>query len=245
MRITPYTLVTMAASLAVFLAMLSIVWRSVRNGISPMPASGAVRRAAARELARLPAIREDGVQAGIVVEAGSGWGGLAYALVEHAGGRRIVGVENSMLPLLASRLGLWFWYKRQARHANRGSMHRGQGSSGSSPNAAPESVGTAFNAAPESSRTASAPVQRSEAPLAFVRGDLYAYPYEEVDVVVCYLYPGAMRRLDPLLKAKLQPGAAVISLCFALPGWTPVRTVVCGDLYRTKVYVYQVDHVEG
>jgi hypothetical protein len=181
--------------------MLSIVYRSLRNGISPMPASGVVRRVAARELALLLAADRNGQQ-GVIVEAGSGWGNLACALAPSAGGGRIIGVENSLLPLVVSRLVLWLKQLGKSGRAGR--------------------------------------------PIFYVRGDLYAYPYEMADVVVCYLYPGAMQRLDPLLAAKLRPGAAVISLCFALPNWTPVRTVVCSDLYRTKVYMYRVkDETSG
>ncbi|AWB46454.1 SAM-dependent methyltransferase [Paenibacillus sp. CAA11] len=72
----------------------------------------------------------------------------------------------------------------------------------------------------------------------FLRGDLYTFPYEDVDVVVCYLFPGAMTRLSKLLRTRLSPGAKVISVCFALPGWTPERIITCRDTYQTKIYVY-------
>lgn len=55
------------------------------------------------------------------------------------------------------------------------------------------------------------------------------------------MYPGAMQRLDPLLRARLTPGARVISICFALPGWRPMKVVTCRDLYRTKIYIYEKD----
>ncbi len=71
------------------------------------------------------------------------------------------------------------------------------------------------------------------------RRDLYAYPYGEADAVVCYLYPGAMTRLDGIFREKLKPGVRIISICFALPGWKPERVITCGDMYRTKIYVYK------
>lgn len=37
---------------------------------------------------------------------------------------------------------------------------------------------------------------------------------------------------------ELPPGARVISVCFALPGKKPLRTITCRDAQRTKVYVY-------
>ncbi|AFH66318.1 class I SAM-dependent methyltransferase [Paenibacillus caseinilyticus] len=76
--------------------------------------------------------------------------------------------------------------------------------------------------------------------IAFLRGDLYRYPYEETDLVVCYLFPGAMQRLSGIFRNRIAPGARIVSIYFALPGWQAERVVTCGDLHRTKVYVYAV-----
>lgn len=192
------------------LAMLSIVYKSWRNGISPMPASAEVRRAVAAELNRqtgpasgrgptsgcMPA---DGrkqaaaepvapASAYSIVEAGSGWGTLALHLAKSRPDWRITGIENSWIPWAVSRLAL--------------------------------RLGAFGNAV-------------------FVRGDLYEYRYEQADTVVCYLYPGAMKRLDPLLRQHLHTGARVVSVCFALPGWQAERVITCRDMYRTKIYVYK------
>ncbi|MCM3079413.1 SAM-dependent methyltransferase [Brevibacillus invocatus] len=165
-------------------AVISIVWTSWRNGISPMPASALVRQAVANEVKRLQGT-------GTIVEAGSGWGTLGIHLAKHCQGWRVVGVENSPVPLHASQL--------LAR------LHFGVD---------------------------------AKAWAAFRRGNIYSWSYTDTPVVVCYLYPGAMQRLSPILSRQLAPGARVISVCFALPGWTPERVVTCRDLYRTKVYVY-------
>jgi hypothetical protein len=74
--------------------------------------------------------------------------------------------------------------------------------------------------------------------VSFIRGDLYTYCYRDVDTVVCYLYPGAMRRLSVILRSQLTPGAHIISICFALPDWEPKQVITCRDFYRTKVYIY-------
>ncbi|MFB9274791.1 class I SAM-dependent methyltransferase [Cohnella cellulosilytica] len=74
--------------------------------------------------------------------------------------------------------------------------------------------------------------------VSFRKGNIYSVSYREARAVVCYLYPGAMKRLAPLLKEQLAPGARVVSVCFAIPDWRPERVVTCGDLYRTRVYVY-------
>ncbi|MNI14466.1 hypothetical protein D3C73_677290 [compost metagenome] len=89
--------------LMAIVAMISIVYRSLRNGISPMPSSRAVRLAVAAEINSLTRVRK-------IVEAGSGWGTLAFSIARQ--GRmikrevepEIVGLENSAVPLLFSRL---------------------------------------------------------------------------------------------------------------------------------------------
>ncbi|WP_309242159.1 class I SAM-dependent methyltransferase [Paenibacillus sp. S150] len=74
--------------------------------------------------------------------------------------------------------------------------------------------------------------------LRFIRGDIYRSSYADADMVLCYLFPGAMEQLAAKFKQELPPGAVVISIFFALPGMQPVRTVTCKDALRTKVYVY-------
>ncbi len=185
-----YQIVSILLVAVVFLAALSIVYMSWKNGISPMPSSTLVRQAVAEEVNWLSG-------KGVIVEAGSGWGTLALHVAKHCPGWRIIGIENSFLPLWVSRIA--------SRLASR--FHP-----------------TTSNTAPNS--------------VTFIRGDLYKYPYEEADLVICYLYPGAMKRLNPIFRQRLAPGVRVISVCFALPEWQPERIITCGDLYRTQVYVY-------
>ncbi|WP_339818314.1 class I SAM-dependent methyltransferase [Paenibacillus sp. FSL R7-0216] len=187
----------LTAVLLIFLlvAAVMIVYWSWRNGISPMPASAAVRRTVVQELMRLERTAAPNRAAPLVpvcpiVEAGAGWGTLALAIAGADPRLRIVGIENSMVPWLFSRLALRMGAYSQVQ---------------------------------------------------FLRGDLYKFPYETAGTVICYLYPEAMRRLDPLLRARLTPGARVISVCFALPGWQPTEVVTCRDMYRTKIYIYETD----
>ncbi|MED4959358.1 class I SAM-dependent methyltransferase, partial [Paenibacillus macerans] len=105
--------------LFVLLAMLSIVYKSWRNGISPMPASAEVRRAVAAELNRLTGaaggrypkggrMPTDGRNpsgaepaspdsAFSIVEAGSGWGPLALHLAKRGPAWRITGIDPSLV----------------------------------------------------------------------------------------------------------------------------------------------------
>lgn len=171
-------------------AVISIVYTSLRNGITPMPSSLQVRRAVAGELNRLAGD-------GSAVEAGSGWGTLLFHLCRHCPGWRFTGVENSLVPLWISRMRAWL----VSRFIPADGVSRG-----------------------------GVPV--------IIRGDIYGYPFGTADAVVCYLYPGAMKRLSPLLRQQLGKGGTVVSVCFALPDWQADRVITCADLYRTKIYVY-------
>jgi len=73
----------------------------------------------------------------------------------------------------------------------------------------------------------------------FVRRDFFEAELGEADVVLCYLFPGAMDRLSERL-SDLNVGSVVISNTFRLPGWEPDEVVELDDLYRTPVYRYVV-----
>ena len=74
--------------------------------------------------------------------------------------------------------------------------------------------------------------------LTFQRLDFMEVSLDTADVVICYLYPGGMSALSEKLLQELRPGSIVISNCFHLPGWQPVETIVLGDLFATRVYLY-------
>ena len=174
------------------LAVLSIVYRSWRNGIAPMPASAPVRRQTAELLRQLPA-------GGSVVEAGSGWGTLLLYVKRHCPDlAQIVGIENSLVPYAVTRAAVLIERLTARKHS------------------------------------------RLNPSIAILRTDLYAHDYTQADAGVCYLYPGAMDRLGPILAEQLKPGSYVLSICFAIPGWRPERVVPCRDLYRTPIYCYRV-----
>lgn len=184
--------ITWVLALAVLLSVVWIVVDTWRNGISPMPTSKAVRVAVAGEVNRIPGYST-------VVEAGSGWGTLGLDIVRHCPGKRLIGIENSSLPLWCSQL-LALIFARLPH-------------SGNGPKPLPGR-------------------------LRFIRGDIYRRSYADADMVLCYLFPGAMERLADKFNQELPPGAVVISIFFALPDRQPARTVTCRDPLRTKVYVY-------
>lgn len=73
-----------------------------------------------------------------------------------------------------------------------------------------------------------------------IRSDFYKADLSDAGLVVCYLYPGAMQRLKVKFERELKGGTWVISNTFAVPGWEPLQVVEVPDLYRNKIYIYQV-----
>ncbi len=58
-------------------------------------------------------------------------------------------------------------------------------------------------------------------------------------VVVCYLFRGAMKKLEPKFEHELPAGGRVISFTFALPSRKPAQLRHASDLYRSPVYAYE------
>lgn len=75
--------------------------------------------------------------------------------------------------------------------------------------------------------------------LTLVRKDFFSVSLCEADIVVCYLYPGAMKRLKQKFQNELKSGACVITNTFAIPEKEPEEIVQVGDLWRSQIYVYR------
>ena len=170
----------LVALIAPFLLLFSIVYWSLRNGISPTPSSRA-------QIATILQAIPDNTT-GVIFELGSGWGTLAMALAKALPQCRIIGVENSPLPYAVSRL-----LARIFSRKNLNLMH----------------------------------------------ADMLRVPLEDASLVVCYLYPGGMRKLKPVLE-KLRKGTVVISNTFSVPEWKAERVLTVKDVYRSPVYLYRL-----
>jgi len=70
--------------------------------------------------------------------------------------------------------------------------------------------------------------------------DFFLASLEDADVVVCYLYPGAMERLKMKLENELSPGTLVVSNTFSIPEWKAEKVLDIDDLYKTKVFIYKI-----
>lgn len=72
-----------------------------------------------------------------------------------------------------------------------------------------------------------------------LRRDFFEADLRDAGLIVCYLYPGAMRRLQEKFEKELKPGTWVISNTFRIPGWEPKQVIKLRDLYNTPVYLYE------
>ena len=75
--------------------------------------------------------------------------------------------------------------------------------------------------------------------LRYQRKDIMTLDYSAVDVVIVYLMPHLLDRLQPLLTAQLQSGAIVIASGFPLPDQTPEMTVPMKKGLEKNIYVYR------
>lgn len=75
--------------------------------------------------------------------------------------------------------------------------------------------------------------------LHLLRQDFFQADLRDAALVICYLYPEAMRKLKLKFEKELKAGTWVISHTFAIPEWTPLAIYPVKDLYQTKIYVYQ------
>ena len=71
-----------------------------------------------------------------------------------------------------------------------------------------------------------------------LKQDFFGTPLKNPALVVCYLFPATMRRLDEYLYDQAFEKSLIISHTFRLPNWRCLHEVKADDLYRTPVYLY-------
>lgn len=72
--------------------------------------------------------------------------------------------------------------------------------------------------------------------------------FKKAGVILCYLYPGAMDKIDEaLIKNKPMTGQGesqnsryLISNNFSLPSHEPIKVTELNDLYKSPVYLYKI-----
>ncbi len=74
------------------------------------------------------------------------------------------------------------------------------------------------------------------------RKNFYKISLADADLIVCYLYPGAMKKLETQFAQQLRPGTIVITNTFTLPSWIPLKTIALNDFWKSSIYVYEKPH---
>jgi precorrin-6B methylase 2 len=59
--------------------------------------------------------------------------------------------------------------------------------------------------------------------VSFIQGDVLAADLSQATVVMVYLLPGLLNRLQPRFLEQLRPGARIVSHAFTMTGWSPDR----------------------
>ncbi len=70
--------------------------------------------------------------------------------------------------------------------------------------------------------------------------NFYDISFREASVVVCYLFPAAMKQLRFKFEEELPAESLVISHTFAIYQWQPIKIIKLSDIYRTPIYLYKV-----
>lgn len=80
-------------------------------------------------------------------------------------------------------------------------------------------------------------IQFPRADLRVFRRDFYGADLRGTNVVACYLFPKSMERMSDKFKSELAPGSRVVSAAFAIPDWTPVKTI---RVANRPIYLYVI-----
>ena len=169
--------------IAAVLITFSLIYSTVKLGISPMPCSSK----AYNTMKKL--VDETGT--GTIIDLGSGWGNFVIRIAKENPQRKIVGYELSILPWLTS-----IFLKKILGLKN----------------------------------------------LTVHRQNFYNVNLPSASVLICYLYPEAMSKINEKLCIEKPDIDFLISNNFALPSWSPYKVMVLDDFYKSPVYLYKMDN---
>jgi len=119
----------------------------------------------------------------MIIDLGSGWGGLLRSIAKEFPDATIIGYECSIIP--------YFWSRCFCRHSN----------------------------------------------IIIKRQDFLTIVPPPKSVLLCYLCPKSMKDIARVYRLQ---DHRLISHTFSLPGHTASETFALGDLYRSRIYVYDL-----
>jgi hypothetical protein len=73
----------------------------------------------------------------------------------------------------------------------------------------------------------------------FYKKNFYKVNFSSVSMAVCYLYPGAMVKLEEKFQNELLDSSFVVSFVFSLPKWSPKEVIEASDPFKSRIYFYQ------
>ncbi len=82
-------------------------------------------------------------------------------------------------------------------------------------------------------------LNRRQANVDWRRGDLFALPWRDYDVIYAFLSPAPMAGLERKATAEMRPGSLLVSNSFPLPGREADFVVDVDDRRRTRLYCYR------
>ena len=72
------------------------------------------------------------------------------------------------------------------------------------------------------------------------RKNFYHARLPKNSILICYLFPQAMQKINDKLRQETLSVNMLISNNFALPSWQADKTVRINDFYRSYIYCYQL-----
>jgi hypothetical protein len=76
--------------------------------------------------------------------------------------------------------------------------------------------------------------------LTLYRKNFYKMDLPPASVLVCYLYPEAMKKIKNKLILEQPEVDFLISNNFAIPSWQPYKMISLDDFYKSPVYLYKI-----
>ena len=76
--------------------------------------------------------------------------------------------------------------------------------------------------------------------LTLYRRDCFKADWRGTDIITCYLFASAMKKLGQKLTEDGVHPDWLVSNFFALPSCTPKHTIQLNDLYQTRIYCYRL-----
>ncbi|WP_081150369.1 class I SAM-dependent methyltransferase [Cognaticolwellia beringensis] len=159
----------------------TLIYSSVKLGISPMPSS--------RKAYKVMSDLVDKTGTGPIIDLGSGWGNFVIPIAKSNRQRQVIGYEMSTLPWLISTL------LKQILGLSNLTLHR---------------------------------------------ENFYHASLPAASVIVCYLYPQAMIKIQAKLLLEQPKIDFLISNNFALPALQPDAVIMLDDFYKSPVYLYKI-----